>query len=51
MHIKVIAEFVSTKEEFETVCSLGVDYSQGYYFSEPQKEIETFCLIKDTDMF
>lgn len=37
MHIKVIAEFVSTKEEFETVCSLGVDYSQGYFFTQPQK--------------
>ena len=49
--IKTIAEFVSSKEIFEKVKKLGIDYSQGYYFSEPQKEIETFCLIKDTDMF
>ena len=49
--IKTIAEFVSSKEIYEKVKKLGIDYSQGYYFSEPQKEIETFCLIKDTDMF
>lgn len=45
--IKTIAEFVSSKEIFDKVKELGVDYSQGYYFSEPQKEIETFCLIQD----
>jgi PAS domain S-box-containing protein len=32
---KTVAEFVETKEIFETVKNLGVDYSQGYYFSKP----------------
>lgn len=45
--IKTIAEFVSSKEIYDKVKELGIDYSQGYYFSEPQKNIETFCLLKE----
>ncbi|URD69214.1 GGDEF/EAL-containing response regulator [Leptospira borgpetersenii] len=36
---KVIAEFVTGKEEFDTVRSLGVEYCQGYYIMEPAPEI------------
>ncbi|WP_263832590.1 EAL domain-containing protein [Sulfurospirillum oryzae] len=35
MGIQVVAEYVSTKEEFEMVRQLGVDYSQGYFFNVP----------------
>ena len=35
--IKVIAEYVSTKEIFEIVKTLGIEYSQGYYFSIPER--------------
>lgn len=35
LNIKVIAEFVSTHEEFETIRSLGIDYSQGFFFNKP----------------
>jgi len=35
MGIKTIAEFVSSKEIFDVVKSLGIDYSQGFYFSLP----------------
>jgi diguanylate cyclase (GGDEF)-like protein len=34
--IKVIAEHVSSKEIYEMIRLLGVDYSQGYYFSIPE---------------
>jgi diguanylate cyclase (GGDEF)-like protein/PAS domain S-box-containing protein len=34
--IKVIAEYVENKEIFEKIKELGVDKSQGYYFSEPK---------------
>ena len=37
--IKTIAEFVHSKEVFETCESLGVDEFQGYYFSEPKSEL------------
>ena len=33
--IKTIAEFVSKKEIFDICYELGIDYFQGYYFSEP----------------
>lgn len=39
--IKTIAEFVHSKEVYDKVKELGIDYSQGYYFSEP-KEISAF---------
>ena len=32
---KVIAEGVETLQEFETLCEIGVDYLQGYYFAKP----------------
>ena len=38
--IKTIAEFVDKKEVFEIVKELGIDYSQGYLFAKPTKEIE-----------
>jgi len=31
----VIAEYVHSKEVYEKVCELSIEYSQGYYFSEP----------------
>ncbi len=35
MHIQVIAEYVATQDEYETVKRLGVDFSQGFYFDVP----------------
>lgn len=37
--IKCVAEFVSSKEIFETIKSLGVDYAQEYYFGKPEAKI------------
>ena len=37
--MKTIAEFVENENIFKIVQELGIDYSQGYYFSEPKKEI------------
>ena len=36
---KTIAEFVSSKEIFEKIMELGIDYAQGYYISEPKANI------------
>ncbi len=38
--VKTIAEFVHSKEVFEKVKELGIDYSQGYYFSEPLEFVD-----------
>ena len=34
-NILTVAEFVANKDIYDTVKSLGVDYLQGYYLSEP----------------
>lgn len=39
-NMKVIAEYVETKEIFDYLHSIGVDYSQGYYFGKPLEFIE-----------
>ena len=35
--LQTIAEFVETKEIYDTVCEMGVNYSQGYYFGKPDR--------------
>jgi diguanylate cyclase (GGDEF)-like protein len=35
MQISLIAEFVHSKDVQEIIVELGIDYSQGFYFSEP----------------
>ncbi|MBE0515146.1 EAL domain-containing protein [Sulfurimonas sp.] len=37
--MKTIAEYVESEEIFKIVKELGIDYSQGYYFSEPKKDL------------
>ena len=37
--IKTIAEFVHSKEVYEIVKEIGIDYSQGYYFHEPSQTL------------
>lgn len=39
MDIKTIAEFVENESIQNKVVELGIDYSQGYYFSEPKIDI------------
>ena len=39
MNIKTIAEFVESESIYNKVKELGIDYSQGYYFSKPISNI------------
>ena len=39
MNMKTVAEFVENEEILNEIKSLGIDYSQGYYFSAPLKDI------------
>jgi EAL domain-containing protein (putative c-di-GMP-specific phosphodiesterase class I) len=39
MEIETIAEFVYSKEVYDKVLELGVDYAQGYYFGKPDENI------------
>lgn len=36
LNMKTVAEFVNSEDIFSIVKELGIDYSQGYYFSEPK---------------
>ena len=36
LHIKTVAEYVSSEEIFNHVQALGIDYSQGYYIGKPE---------------
>lgn len=40
LHMKVIAEGVETKEQFEILYAKGCDYFQGYYFGRPSKTLQ-----------
>ncbi|DAB29070.1 MAG TPA: diguanylate cyclase, partial [Sulfurimonas sp. UBA12504] len=40
--MKTIAEFVENEEIFKIVKELGIDYSQGYYFSQPKDILENY---------
>jgi len=35
VNMKTVAEFVSSKEIYDTLCELGVDYVQGFYIAKP----------------
>jgi EAL domain-containing protein (putative c-di-GMP-specific phosphodiesterase class I)/DNA-binding NarL/FixJ family response regulator len=39
--IQTVAEFVSDEDVFMKVASLGIDYAQGYYISEPRNKLVT----------
>ena len=40
LNIKTVAEYVSSKDIFDTCLYLGIDYLQGYYISKPIKDIK-----------
>ncbi|MGM0534318.1 MAG: EAL domain-containing protein [Campylobacterota bacterium] len=39
MQIKTVAEFVHSKDVYDTVKRLGIDYAQGYYLAKPAKDL------------
>ncbi len=38
LECKVIAEGIENELEYQTICSLGIKYGQGYYFARPQMQ-------------
>ncbi len=45
--LKTVSEFVHSKEVYEKVNELGVDYSQGYYLGEPTDSPDMFAYLGD----
>jgi len=38
--IQTVAEFVHSKNVFDKIVELDVDFAQGYYFGEPTEHIK-----------
>ena len=38
--VKTIAEYVHSKDVFDKVNSIGIDYAQGYYFGKPESSLK-----------
>ncbi|MCP4969654.1 MAG: EAL domain-containing protein [Arcobacter sp.] len=39
INVKTVAEFVHSKEVFDEVKNLGINYAQGYYFGKPESKL------------
>ncbi len=48
---ETVAEFVSSKEVFDKVSEIGIDYAQGYYISEPVPDITNKLRFDSIDRF
>lgn len=48
--VKIVQEGVETKEQFEFLKSLGVEYMQGYYFSRPLNEADYIKFLAEQTM-
>ncbi|MDQ7048923.1 MAG: EAL domain-containing protein [Enterobacterales bacterium] len=44
--LKVVAEGVETKEQYDFLKELNCDFAQGYLFSKPMPELELHALAK-----
>ena len=43
--LSIVAEGVETRAQWETVCAMGCEYTQGFLFARPQTEDALFALI------
>lgn len=47
MNLQIVSEGIETREQFETMKALGIQYIQGYYFSRPLPETEFLEFIRE----
>lgn len=40
LKLKVVAEGIEERDQFEFLKKIGVSYGQGYYFGKPQKRLK-----------
>jgi len=50
MKLGIIAEGVETQEQIELLEEIGVDYLQGYYFSQPVSKSELLGILRVTEL-
>lgn len=51
LQIETVAEGVETKEEYDIICEMGVNYVQGYFFSKPLSKEDTLKLIEERSSY
>ena len=49
MNLVIVSEGVETKEQFDAMCALGVEYIQGFYFSKPIPRDEFVEFLQDNN--
>lgn len=47
MGLKIVSEGIETDEQFQAVLDLGIEYIQGYYFSQPLPQDEFLAFLTD----
>ena len=47
MGMKIVSEGVETKEQFDAMCKLGINYIQGFYFSKPLEKQAFLEFLKE----
>ena len=47
MGLSIVSEGVETKEHFDTMCALGVEFIQGYFFSKPLPKDEFVAFLRN----
>ncbi len=47
MNLKIVSEGVETKEQFDAMCALGINYIQGFYFSKPLEKQAFLEFLKE----
>lgn len=47
MEMKIVAEGIETKEQFEFISQQNIEFIQGYYFSKPMPEKEFLCFLSE----
>ncbi len=50
MNLAIVSEGIETKEQFETMCELGIQYIQGFYFSRPLPREEFWDFLMEENV-
>ncbi len=51
LNLKIVAEGVETKEQYEFLRDNGCDIIQGYYFAKPMCEDDFIALLKEDKIY
>lgn len=49
MNLEIVAEGIETKEHFENIAKLGINFVQGYYFSKPVTARQFLLFINENN--